>query len=141
MSTKNHGRHRRRQKMQAIVKEKPEQGVALRNVPVPTPLDDEVLVRVKATGICGTDVHIYDWDRLESAKDTASGCHRTRVCRRDRGTGTVGSSCTGGASGSAPRGILPAGGASSAVQDRDISAVTCVSSVWIATGVSPSISA
>lgn len=48
--------------MQAIVKKKPEPGLSLAEVSEPSPGDDEVLVRVRATGICGTDVHIYDWD-------------------------------------------------------------------------------
>ncbi|MEW6416555.1 MAG: scyllo-inosose 3-dehydrogenase [Nitrospirota bacterium] len=34
----------------------------IRNVPVPTLRDDEVLIRVKACGICGSDTHIYETD-------------------------------------------------------------------------------
>ncbi|MEO0074511.1 MAG: alcohol dehydrogenase catalytic domain-containing protein [candidate division WOR-3 bacterium] len=48
--------------MKAIVKTKPEKGAELIEVPIPTIKDDEVLVQVKAVGICGTDVHIYNWD-------------------------------------------------------------------------------
>ncbi len=54
--------------MQAIVKANPGQGVTLREVPVPVPGDDEVLIRVRATGICGTDVHIYDWDQWSQGR-------------------------------------------------------------------------
>ncbi len=34
----------------------------LADVPDPTPRDDEVLIRVRRAGVCGTDVHIYEWD-------------------------------------------------------------------------------
>ena len=49
--------------MKAIVKEKPEAGVTIKEVPVITELaPNEVLVEVKASAICGTDLHIYDWN-------------------------------------------------------------------------------
>lgn len=48
--------------MRAIVKEKPEVGAAYRtDVPIPQINAEEVLVKVKATAICGTDQHIYKW--------------------------------------------------------------------------------
>ncbi len=37
-------------------------GFTLQDVPVPEIRDDEVLIRVRRAGVCGTDVHIYDWD-------------------------------------------------------------------------------
>lgn len=49
-------------KMRAIVKEKPAKGVAMKNVPIPKVGRRDVLVKVKAAGICGTDQHIYNWD-------------------------------------------------------------------------------
>jgi threonine 3-dehydrogenase len=48
--------------MQAIVKANAAPGVELREVPVPSPGAGEVLVRVSAASVCGTDLHIYDWD-------------------------------------------------------------------------------
>lgn len=48
--------------MKAIVKVHPGVGAELREVPIPRVAPDEVLIRVKATSICGTDVHIYKWD-------------------------------------------------------------------------------
>lgn len=49
--------------MKAAVKFKPApKSTEVRHVPIPTPRPDEVLIRVKIASICGTDVHIYDWD-------------------------------------------------------------------------------
>ena len=46
--------------MKALVKVKNgEYGFSLRNIPVPEPGTCQALIRVKAVGICGTDVHIY----------------------------------------------------------------------------------
>jgi len=48
--------------VKALVKEAPGPGFVLKDVPIPTIRDDEVLIRVKRAGVCGTDVHIYEWD-------------------------------------------------------------------------------
>ncbi|EPX85838.1 L-threonine 3-dehydrogenase [Rubellimicrobium thermophilum DSM 16684] len=48
--------------MRALVKEGPGEGLALREVPVPEIGPDDVLIRVRRTGICGTDLHIWKWD-------------------------------------------------------------------------------
>jgi threonine 3-dehydrogenase len=48
--------------MKALVKSRPERGLWLEDVPEPSIGINDVLVRVHKTGICGTDVHIYDWD-------------------------------------------------------------------------------
>ena len=48
--------------MRALVKAGPTAGFELRDVPVPTIRDDEVLIRVRSAGVCGTDVHIHEWD-------------------------------------------------------------------------------
>ena len=37
-------------------------GTEVRDCPVPNPAPDEVLIRVAAAAICGTDKHIYHWD-------------------------------------------------------------------------------
>lgn len=49
-------------KMKAIIKPKPAPGAELVTVDVPKPGPRDLLVKVKATSICGTDVHIYEWD-------------------------------------------------------------------------------
>jgi threonine 3-dehydrogenase len=47
--------------MLAVYKDAPAPGVVLRRTPVPVAKPDEVLVKVKAASICGTDISIYDW--------------------------------------------------------------------------------
>lgn len=49
--------------MKAIVKECPEPGVKLKQLPVPEPGPDEVLIKVEAAAICGTDMHYYHWNK------------------------------------------------------------------------------
>jgi threonine 3-dehydrogenase len=49
--------------MQALIKQQPGPGASLLPAEVPDPRDDEVLIRVKWASICGTDLHIYQWDR------------------------------------------------------------------------------
>ncbi|GAC1644800.1 MAG: L-threonine 3-dehydrogenase [Mycobacterium sp.] len=48
--------------MKALVKASAERGFVLKHVPEPAIRDDEVLIRVRRAGVCGTDVHIYEWD-------------------------------------------------------------------------------
>lgn len=48
--------------MKAIVKTAERPGVALHRVPVPEPGPEDVLIRVKASAICGTDLHIAQWN-------------------------------------------------------------------------------
>ncbi|GHV53593.1 (R,R)-butanediol dehydrogenase [Deltaproteobacteria bacterium] len=48
--------------MKALMKKKAEYGISVEMVPVPTiQYDTDVLIKVKAAGICGSDVHIYEW--------------------------------------------------------------------------------
>lgn len=48
--------------MKALVKEKPEVGLWLQDEPVPEIGPSDVLIRIRKTGICGTDIHIWNWD-------------------------------------------------------------------------------
>ena len=49
-------------KMPALVKRKPEVGLWLEEVPVPEIGINDVLIEIEKTSICGSDVHIYNWD-------------------------------------------------------------------------------
>ena len=48
--------------MRALVKARPEKGLWLEDVPEPELGINDVLIHVRKTGICGTDLHIYDWN-------------------------------------------------------------------------------
>ncbi|MDH5377338.1 MAG: alcohol dehydrogenase catalytic domain-containing protein, partial [Gammaproteobacteria bacterium] len=48
--------------MKALVKSRAEPGIWLEDVPKPTVGTNEVLIKIEKTGICGTDLHIYNWD-------------------------------------------------------------------------------
>lgn len=48
--------------MRALVKAKKEPGLWMEDVPKPSIGHNDVLIQVKKTGICGTDIHIYNWD-------------------------------------------------------------------------------
>ncbi|NLZ87916.1 MAG: L-threonine 3-dehydrogenase [Clostridiales bacterium] len=48
--------------MDALVKARPAPGLELRQMPKPVPKEDEVLIRIHKTAICGTDLHIYQWN-------------------------------------------------------------------------------
>jgi threonine 3-dehydrogenase len=47
--------------MKAIAKTQQGKGASLINIPIPTPTDNEVLIKVECSAICGTDIHIYNW--------------------------------------------------------------------------------
>ena len=49
--------------MRALVKSRPEPGLELLDVPVPEVGPMDVLIRISKTAICGTDLHIWNWDQ------------------------------------------------------------------------------
>jgi threonine 3-dehydrogenase len=48
--------------MKALLKKNPERGLRLEDVPTPHIGINDVLIKIHKTSICGTDVHIYNWD-------------------------------------------------------------------------------
>jgi NADPH:quinone reductase-like Zn-dependent oxidoreductase len=48
--------------MKVLAKSKPEPGLWMETRPVPEIGPDDVLIRINKTGICGTDIHIWNWD-------------------------------------------------------------------------------
>ena len=48
--------------MKALVKAKPERGIWMEDLPPPEVGPNDVLIRVSKTAICGTDIHIFQWD-------------------------------------------------------------------------------
>ena len=56
--------------MDALTKQAPGPGLTLTQVPEPEIGINDVLIRVRRTGICGTDVHIDNWDAWAQKDDT-----------------------------------------------------------------------
>jgi threonine 3-dehydrogenase len=54
--------------VQAVVKPSAAPGFVVREVPEPTPGEGEVLLRVAAASVCGTDVHLHDWNPWAAAR-------------------------------------------------------------------------
>ena len=48
--------------MQTLAKLKPEVGIWMDEVPIPDIGPNDVLIKIRKTAICGTDIHIYNWD-------------------------------------------------------------------------------
>ena len=48
--------------MKSLVKARPEVGLWMENRPIPDIGPDDVLIKIRKTGICGTDIHIWNWD-------------------------------------------------------------------------------
>jgi len=49
--------------MKALTKKKSEPGLWLEDVPVPEVGANDVLIKIQKTAICGTDIHIFNWDK------------------------------------------------------------------------------
>ena len=48
--------------MKALVKVSPSAGFTMQEIEIPSIHDNDVLIRIKKTAICGTDLHIFSWD-------------------------------------------------------------------------------
>ncbi len=53
--------------MYALVKKEAAPGLVLERIPIPEVRPDEVKIKIRKTAICGTDVHIYNWDEWSQA--------------------------------------------------------------------------
>lgn len=53
--------------MKSLVKAKKEPGIWMEEVPIPEHGVNDVLIKIKKTAICGTDIHIYNWDEWAQA--------------------------------------------------------------------------
>ncbi len=77
--------------MQAVIKPTAAPGFALADVPEPEPGEGELLLRVEAASVCGSDVHLYDWNPWAAGR-----VHPPRIIGHEicgvvvgRGPGTV----------------------------------------------------
>ena len=53
--------------MKSLVKAKREPGIWMEDVPIPEYGVNDILIKIKQTAICGTDIHIYSWDKWAQA--------------------------------------------------------------------------
>ena len=53
--------------MKTLIKAKAEPGIWMEDAPLPAVGHNDVLVKIKKTAICGTDIHIYNWDEWAQA--------------------------------------------------------------------------
>ena len=63
--------------MKALVKSHSEKGIWLEDVPMPEVGSNDVLIKVQKTAICGTDVHIYNWDAWAKKKYSCADDNRS----------------------------------------------------------------
>jgi threonine 3-dehydrogenase len=54
--------------VKALIKDKPKRGATLTDLPVPKIGENDLLVKVHAAAICGTDIHIYQWSEFASSR-------------------------------------------------------------------------
>src|SRR5438477_9911063 len=59
--------------MRALRKTEPRAGASLEEVAVPSPGPTEILIAVEAASICGTDLHIYEWNEWADRRIGAAG--------------------------------------------------------------------
>lgn len=50
--------------MKAIMKKEPREGVWMDEIEIPQPGDNDLLIKISKTSICGTDIHLYLWDEV-----------------------------------------------------------------------------
>lgn len=53
--------------MKALMKLKAEPGIWMTEAPMPTLGPNDVMIKIRKTAICGTDIHIYNWDAWAQA--------------------------------------------------------------------------
>ena len=61
--------------LKALVKSHAKPGLWLEDIPEPAIGINDVLIRVLRTGICGTDVHIFDWNEWAQQDDSRPDGH------------------------------------------------------------------
>lgn len=76
--------------MWALTKKKPEAGLWMERVPIPEVGPNDVKIKIHKTAICGTDVHIYQWNDWARHTIPVGLTAGPRVRGRDRGGGVRG---------------------------------------------------
>ena len=126
--------------MKALVKAKPEPGLWVEDIERPSPGPNEVLIRVRKTSICGTDVHIRTWDAWAQGDDPGPDGGRPRVHGRGRWARQRRAGLSRSGNGSPARGTSPADTAATAGPADASSAATTSASASPDPARSPSTS-
>ncbi len=71
--------------MKALSKLKAEEGIWMTDVPEPEVGHNDLLIKIRKTAICGTDVHIYNWDEWSQKTIPVPMVVGQRICRRSGG--------------------------------------------------------
>ncbi len=67
--------------MKALVKARAEPGIWMQDVPEPAVGHNDVLIKVHRSAICGTDMHIYNWDAWAQKDGAGADGGRPRIFR------------------------------------------------------------
>jgi hypothetical protein len=70
--------------MQAVVKAQAAPGIELREVPIPQISPNMVLVQVQSASVCGTDLHIYNWDPWAQGRIHTPLIPESNICKQAR---------------------------------------------------------
>jgi threonine 3-dehydrogenase len=81
--------------MKALVKAKAEVGIWMEEIPVPEVGHNDILIKVGKTAICGTDIHIYNWDAWAAEDHPRAHGRGARVRGPHRGSGLRGARAQG----------------------------------------------
>lgn len=71
--------------MKALSKLKAEEGIWMTDVPEPEVGHNDLLIKIRKTAICGTDVHIYNWDEWSQKTIPVPMVVGHEICRRSGG--------------------------------------------------------
>ena len=61
--------------MKAMIKGEEVEGYILKDIPIPEPEGDEVLIKVDAVAICGSDIALYKWTPIAKVKYIFESMH------------------------------------------------------------------
>ncbi|MFK7997390.1 MAG: L-threonine 3-dehydrogenase [Granulosicoccus sp.] len=75
--------------MKALVKNEPREGLWMQSVPVPEPGPQDVLIKVRKSAICGTDMHIWKWDEWSAKTVPVPMIIGHEFCGQIVGTGSA----------------------------------------------------
>ena len=126
--------------MKALVKAQRAPGIWMEDVPEPKVGPNDVLIKIRKTAICGTDMHIYIWDQWAQKTIPVPMAVGHEYVRRDRRDRQRGAGLRRSATASPAKATSPAATAATAAPDAVTCAATPSASASTARAASPSTS-